>query len=154
MRSNTRVFIFSLLFFCFTAGSLLFAQSTDKKNPTPIESPEISGISNIIGDGYWYKLTAGPGELIIEMEVQCWNRYQCESSLHLVLYGPDMKEVMNKSLSTEGRYTLRNQKATLDLKSKQDFLLSVTSGRGLGSSSNGTYIVRFKGSIDLPDGKK
>jgi hypothetical protein len=150
MRPKTLRPLFVFLFGCFMCGSAPAAQSMDREHPTLLESPEVSGISNAIGEGYWYRLAAGPGELKVEMEVQCWNRYQCISSAQFVLYDAGMKEVMNKSLSTGSRTTVRTENVSVKFKERQELLLYITNGTRISLSAYGTYIIRFKGAIDLP----
>ncbi len=154
MRSRNYCPLLVLLFCFFMPGRFLWAQSMDRDNPTLLHSPEVSGISNAIGEGYWYEFEAGPGELAVEMEVQCWNRYQCISSAQFVLYDAVKQELMNKSLSTGNRTTLKTEKTSLKLKDKQKILLYITNGTRISTSAYGTYIIRFKGAIDLPGEEK
>ena len=154
MRSKTFCPLLILLFCSFMPGSVLAAQSMDRNDPTLLRSPEVSGISNAIGEGYWYEFAAGPGELAVEMEVQCWNRYQCISSAQFVLYDSGRQELMNKSLSTGNRTTLKTEKTSLKLREKQRILLYITNGTRISTSAYGTYIIRFKGAIDLPGKEK
>jgi len=150
MKSKTLSLMFAFLLCALISTSPMIAQSMDKDNPTLLQSPEISGISEAMSDGYWYKLAAGPGDLLVEMEVVCWNSYQCVSSAQFILYDEDMQEVMNETLATKGRNNLRRIHATLNLQSKQDFLLSITNPKRMSLNAYGTYLIRFKGSIDLP----
>lgn len=154
MRPRALFPLFVFLFCAIVFRGSLAAQSMDREEPTLLRSPEVSGISNAVGEGYWYKLTAGPGELNVEMEVQCWNRFQCISSAQFVLYDTDMQEVMNKSLSTGSRTTVKTENASLKLKDRQELLLYITNGTRISMSAYGTYIVRFKGAIHLPDKEK
>ena len=56
---------------------------------------------------------------------------------------------MNESLSVSGRYRANRNNVSLTLQSKQDFLLSVTPARMDFANQPGSYMVRFKGPIDL-----
>ena len=150
MQSRIPALVFALLLCAQISIVSLVAQSMDKDNPTPLESAEIDGISNAVRDAYWYKFTAGPGELIIDMEVQCWDRRQCVSSVELVLYDEAMEEVVNESLTTGSSYTMRSKNIPIELDGKKDFLLSIKNGRRISSNSYGTYVIRFKGAIELP----
>lgn len=151
MRSSIPVLVFALLLCAQLSVVSLVAQSMDKDSPTQLESAEIGGISNAVRDAYWYKFTAGPGELIIDMEVQCWDRRQCVSSVEMILYDEAMEEVVNESLTTGSSYTMRSKNVPIELESKQEFLMSIKNGRRISSNSYGTYVIRFKGAIELPD---
>ncbi|MEJ2111596.1 MAG: hypothetical protein P8Z37_17140 [Acidobacteriota bacterium] len=150
MASKILAFVFALLLCLLLSITQLVAQSMDKDNPTPLQSAEIGGISNAVRDAYWYKFTAGPGKLIIDMEVQCWDGRQCVSTVDLVLYDEAMTEVVNESLTTGSSYTLRSKNVPIELDSNQVFLMSIRNGRRISSNAYGTYVIRFKGAIDLP----
>jgi len=154
MKSTISILIFALLI-CFPISkSPLFAQSRDKNNPTPLQSATISGIASPFGTVYWYKLTAGPGELEIEMWVGSSGApaYDLQGSARFVLHDKDGQEVMNESISAGFNKAEERKYKLLKLPSNQDFLLSIELGEGRnpGGTSRGTYMVRFKGAIDLP----
>ena len=136
----------------------LIAQSKDRNNPSPLQSPTISGIASPFGTIYWYKLTAGPGELVIEMWVGSSGTpsYYAEGSARFVLYDKDRQEVMNESISAGFIEVEERKYKSLQLQSNQDFRLSIELGeeRDPGGTSRGTYMIRFKGAIDLASEKE
>ncbi len=52
------------------ATNTSFAQSTNRDNPTPLNSGEISGSMNDHNEEHFYSFTAGPGELTITVDVK------------------------------------------------------------------------------------
>ena len=150
MRSNALVLMSALLICLVISNGPLIAQSKDRNNPTPLNSQVIKGFAGFDRSVHWYKLTAGPGELIVQMGVGCAEGYgygTCNVGARFVLWDKNMKAVMDESLASsfvggEGKTQ------SLILQNKQDFLLSI--GHGSGRGVPGTYIIRFKGAIDLP----
>jgi len=156
MRSKDIILMSAFLICSLISSNPLVAQSKDRNNPTPVQSPVISALTSTIGEAHWYKLTAGPGELAIKMEVRsCRDEYRCGSNARFVLYDKHMKEVMNESLSAIGYGAGTGKNRSLMLQSKHDFLLSVTPGK-VDSADKlvGTYTIRFKGPIDLQSERK
>ena len=156
MRSKTLVLMSALLICFLISNNPLVAQSKDRNNPTPLRSPKISGIASPAGTVYWYKLTAGPGELVIDMQVVGTSSAGgfTSGSARFVLYDRDMQEVMNESIWAG--YNVERKNKSLRLKSKQDFLLAIGLGEGkdVREKSGGTYMIRFNGAIDLPPEKE
>lgn len=143
---------------CFLISSRpLLTQSKDKNNPTQLKSPEIKAFASPPTVVYWYKLAAVPGELVVEMEVECENDLRHGASAQFILYNKDMKEAMNEYLSVRSKrpgpsYVKESQSRSLILDSKQDFLLAITPAEVEYVDPlryPGTYMIRFKGAIDL-----
>src|SRR5258707_15784717 len=76
-RSNYLILAILALILTAAAGTS-FAQSTDRDNPTPMSSSEVSGsFGDHQKDGnkeVFYSFTAGPGELTITFDVKRRNR--------------------------------------------------------------------------------
>lgn len=74
---------------------LAAAQSRDKDKPTPITSSEVSGASKKEDHReLYYSLTAGPGELVVTLDVEGLSgRVDRESLVRLTFYDPDSHEV-------------------------------------------------------------
>src|ERR1017187_5319953 len=53
-------------------GPLAQEKSKDRDHPTPLTSPEISGFidQTVLGDYYYYSVTAGPGEVTFTFNVE------------------------------------------------------------------------------------
>ena len=151
MGSKAPILIFAWLICFLISNSPLVAQSRDRNNPTPLLSPEIKGFAGADSSVYWYKLTAGPGELVMHMSVGCWGSRSCGVSARFVLWDKNMQEVMDESLITE-TYFGEGKTQSLRLQSKQDFLLSI--GQGSVRGKPGTYRILFKGAIDFPPEKE
>ena len=152
MGSKALVLVSAFLLCFLISNNLLVAQSTDRNNPTPLQSSKIKGFSVAVSTVYWYKLTAGPGELAMEMEVDCTGgNYRCGISARFVLYDRDMQEIMNEALSIGDPRILVRKKGSLKLQNKQDLLLAIAHGKTASwNEIGGTYMIRFKGAIDLP----
>ncbi|MEO8072910.1 MAG: hypothetical protein ABI686_06655, partial [Acidobacteriota bacterium] len=58
-----------LLVFCAASNDAL-AQSDDRDNPIPLRSNEITGNLNEHNEEHFYSFIAGPGELIITVDVK------------------------------------------------------------------------------------
>jgi hypothetical protein len=153
MGPKALVHLPALLICLFISNDSLVAQSKDRINPTPLQSPTISGFTSPIGVVYWYKLTAGPGELVIEMQVEGISNMfgrAVPSGARFVLYDGAMEEVIDEALFTSA--AVERKKKSITLQGKQDFLMSIMLGEGmhLRDKAGGTYMIRFKGAIDLP----
>jgi hypothetical protein len=63
---------------------------------------------------------------------------------------------MNESISAGFIEVEERKYKSLQLQSNQDFLLSIELGEGRnpGGTSRGTFMIRFKGAIDLPPEKE
>ena len=157
MRSKALFLISALLICSLISNSSIFAQSKDRNNPTPLQSRVITGVIAPIGTVYWYKLTAGPGELVIEMQVVGEAAYfgTEAADAQFLLYDKDTKEFMNESISfpsqPPGAKPNRKNKS-LKLQSKQEFLLVIKLGERMGprNGPGAAYMIRFKGAIYLP----
>src|SRR4030095_3523659 len=71
------------------------AQSRDKDKPTQIPSTELSGASaKQDGRELYYSFTAGPGELVVTLDVEGLSgRSDRESLVRLTFYDQDSREV-------------------------------------------------------------
>ncbi len=69
---STRLFMVSgILLIFITSVDSVSAQSRDRSKPTHLTSSEISGlIGDNIGDSYYYTFAAGPGEVILTLNVE------------------------------------------------------------------------------------
>lgn len=139
--------MFAFLICILLSNSPLIAQSKARNNPTPLRSQQIRGFAGMDSSVHWYKLTAGPGELLVWMHVNCIERTAGGISARFALWDKNMQAVMDESLIAEaGQSKGKNQ--SLTLQSKQDFLLSI--GHGSTHGKPGTYEIQFKGAIDIP----
>ena len=158
MGSKALILIFAWMICLLISNSPLVAQSRDRNNPTPLQTPTISGIASPFGTVNWYKLAAGPGELVIEMWIGSGGApsYYAEGSARFVLYDKDWQEVMNEFISAGFVKAEERKYKSLQLQSNQDFFLSIELGEGRnpGGTSRGTYMIRFKGVIDLAPEKE
>jgi hypothetical protein len=154
MGSKALILIVTLLICFLISNSPLLAQSKDRNNPSPLPSLQIKAYTSSIGEVYWYKLTAGPGELYIEMEADCGNRSRCGINVQFILYYKDTQEIINESLSAWGGGGGMAKHISLKLEGKKDFLLSIVPGLPGWATNPGTYMIRFKGAIDLPPEKE
>jgi len=73
------------------------AQSKDKDKPTPITSNQVSGVSKKQDTReLYYSFTAGPGELVVTLDVQGLSgRADRESLVRLTFYDQEFHEVGN-----------------------------------------------------------
>ena len=147
MRSKALFLISALLICSLISNSSIFAQSRDRTNPTPLRSHQISGFAGADSSVHWYKLTAGPRELLVWMHVNCIERTCGGVSARFVLWDKNMQAVMDESLIADPGQSKRKNKSLI-LQSKQDVLLSI--GHGSAHGKPGTYEIQFKGALDLP----
>lgn len=122
-------------------------QSTDRDNPTKLTKPEISGF--IDGQNartqYYYSVTAGPGELVITLDVKAVGYH---TSVAYKIFDQDAREIADGSVdSVQGGENRRVDRFVLSRKTS--FIIRLTPGPIWGKSESGSFRLRLSGPVDV-----
>src|SRR5580765_588104 len=144
-RSNYLVFaIFALILT--TAAGTTFAQSTERDNPTPITSNEITGSfidhqKDNDKEGF-YSFTAGPGELTITFDVKRRRQGDMASiSFELLPRNGSSTALLCCEGAQSGEGGTGREIATVKLTKRQTVIFHVTNA----SVGGGSFDARFSG---------
>jgi hypothetical protein len=141
-----RFYVISALF----AATLLsahasFSQSTDRDDPTPMSSAEISGT---FGDHQednnrenYYSFTAGPGQLSVVMDIRRRGRDDTGRVSFELLAGNGSTVLLCCEGAQSGDGGTGRETASVKLSRRQVVVLHVTNG----SDGGGTFNARFSG---------
>lgn len=142
-RSNYLMFgIFAMILA--TAAGTAFAQSTDRDNPTPLQSNEVTGDIFETNAEHFYSFTAGPGELTITVDVKA------SPPDKLAGFNFELLERNAANVIQEGAGFVQGSNGGTDrvvrsvkLTRRQTIILHTTNGSG---DNSGTFRVRLTGS--------
>lgn len=137
---------FAIFALILAAAGSAFAQSSDRDNPIPLNSSELSGIlDDHQRDGNkeaFYSFTAGPGELTITFDVKRRNRGDGAAVTFELLPANGSSTAL---LCCEGVQSgdggTGREVANVKLTRRQTVILHITNG----SNGGGTYTVRLSG---------
>ncbi len=136
--------MFALIFTI--ATGTLFAQSTDRDNPTPLNSSEVSGSFRDADQGskeFFYSFTAGPGDLTITFDLKGRNRDDSGSVAYELLQGNASEEspLLCCEYAQMGGGTTGRSVASVKLSKRQRVILHLTNSLNGG----GIFNARFSG---------
>ena len=117
-----------------------FAQSTDRDNPTPLNSGEISGSMNDHNEEHFYSFTAGPGALIISVDVKANRDDIGVLNFELLARNASTALLCCEFAQGDGGGTGRDTKS-VRLTKQQTVILHTTNG----PVGGGTFHVRLSG---------
>ena len=138
---NPKFLIFAIfaLTLTFGAGSV-FAQRSDRDNPIPLSTGEISGSLNDHKLETFYSFTAGPGEVTITLDVQAQRDSQGEISFDVLARNGSTSLACCYYAQGNGGGT-GQETATFKLDKRQTVLLHTTNG----PIGGGTFRFRISG---------
>ena len=124
-----------------------FAQSTDRDNPTPLNSSEISGNMNDLNRETFYSFTAGPGEVTITLDVNAQRDSQGLLNFDVLARNGATSLACCYFAQGNGGGTAR-EVATFKLTKRQTVILHTTNG----PIGGGTFRFRVTGSATFGGG--
>lgn len=126
-----------------TAG----AQSNDRDNPTKLISPEISGFidSKSAKSNYFYSFTAGPGEVMITLDV---SKVNSDASIRYEIFDEDAKSLIYDDAVAFGSSEERKIKRFV-LSRKVLLIMKISPGHIWGERESGRFRLRLSGAIDV-----
>jgi hypothetical protein len=138
--------IFSALAVVMAAGAVSFSQSTNRDNPTPINSSEVSGNFTDPDNGakeYFYSFTAGPGDLTLTVDLKGRDRDSSGSMAYELLKGNGSEDgpILCCEYAQMGGGTTGRSVASVKLTRRQTVVLHLTNSMYRGGSFN----IRFSG---------
>ena len=142
MKRSVSLSLGFLLFIVVALSGSAAAQSKDRDHPTPVKSNEINGELDASGDEYFYSFLAGPGELIITVDVKSSTG---QALLNFELLDKNAAAAIlccEFAQANEDGESARNVKS-VKLGKRQLVVLHVT----VGKSGRGTYRVRLSGAV-------
>jgi len=138
--------IFSVILTC--AAGTSFGQSTDRDNPTPLNSSEVSGVfGDHQQDGnkeIFYSFTAGPGDLTITFDIKRRSRDDGMAGVSFELLrrnGSSSAPLLCCEGVQTGEGPTGREVATVKLVRRQAVILHITNA----SNGGGTFNVRLSG---------
>jgi hypothetical protein len=128
------------------ASAVSFSQSTNRDNPTPISSSEVSGNFTDPDRGakeYFYSFTAGPGDLTLTVDLKGRDRDSSGSMAYELLKGNASEEgpILCCEYAQMGGGTTGRSVASVKLTRRQTVVLHLTNSMYRGGSFN----IRFSG---------
>ena len=128
------------------AGAVSFSQSTNRDNPTPINSSEVSGNFTDQDQGakeYFYSFTAGPGDLTLTVDLKGRDRDASGSMPYELLKGNGSEDgpILCCEYAQMGGGTSGRSVASVKLTRRQTVVLHLTNSMYRGGSFN----IRFSG---------
>jgi hypothetical protein len=129
-----------------TAAAVSFSQSTNRDNPTAINSSEVSGNFTDPDQGakeYFYSFTAGPGDLTLTVDLKGRDRDSSGSMAYELLKGNASEEgpILCCEYAQMGGGTTGRSVASVKLTRRQTVVLHLTNSMYRGGSFN----IRFSG---------
>jgi len=125
------------------SGSI-FAQSSDRDNPTPLTSDEIRGSLNNNGEENFYSFVAGPGELTITVDVKAGSGEIGVLNFELLDKNAADSLMCCEFAQGDGGGTGRTLKS-IKLTKRQTVILHTTNG----PVGGGTFHIRLTGAISI-----
>jgi hypothetical protein len=149
MKRLTYLFI-ALIALLITSAAAISAQSTDRDNPTPLNSSEVSGsFGDHQEDGnkeIFYSFTAGPGELTITFDVKRRNRDDGAGvSFELLPRSGSSTALLCCEGVQSGDGGTGREVASVKLTKRQMVILHITNG----SNGGCTFDVRLSGAASF-----
>ena len=135
------------LAFIIALSVVVLGQSTDRDNPTKLTSPEISGFvdGQNAGKQYYYSVTAGPGELVVTLDVRAVGNH---TSVEYEIFDPDARKIAGEYVSSQkGGENRRVDRFVLSRKTS--FIIRLTPGTVWGKIESGTFRLRLSGPVDI-----
>jgi hypothetical protein len=142
-----------LVFLACLAPPRLIGQSKDRDHPTPVVSPEITGLidKTVAGDRYFYLLTAGPGQLTFTFDVSAGRGMLTFATVNFDLYFMDGRNVINGILCNPSDGEDCRRTTTITLAKKQPLIVRISID---GQSSAGKFRVGISGPLELASGNR
>jgi hypothetical protein len=136
--------VIALVALIMTSTAAISAQSSDRDNPTPLDSGEITGSLNNHNEENFYSFSAGPGTLTIMVDVQA-NR-ENQGLLNFELLGRNVSTALVCCEFAQGNDggTGRETKS-VKLTRRQTVILHTTNG----PIGGGTFRVRLSGATSF-----
>ena len=138
--------IFAALAVVMAAGAVSFSQSTNRDNPTPINSSEVSGSFPDPDNGakeYFYSFTAGPGDLTLTVDLKGRDRDASGSMAYELLKGNASEDgpLLCCEYAEMGGGNTGRSVSNVKLTRRQTVVLHLTNSMYRGGSFN----IRFSG---------
>lgn len=124
----------------FAAVNPAFAQSTDRDNPIPLRSNEITGNLDEPNEEHFYSFVAGPGELTITLDVKATPENQAVLNFELLERNAATSIICCEFAQGNGGGTGRDVKS-VKLTKRQTVILHTTNG----PIGGGTFRIRLSG---------
>ncbi len=139
---RTKLIISAIFALIFAAST--FAQSTNRDNPTPLNSGEISGNMNDHDRETFYSFTAGPGEVTITVDVNATRDEQGLLNFDVLARNGATSLACCYYAQGNGGGTGRDV-ATFKLTKRQTVILHTTNG----PIGGGTFRIRISGAASF-----
>lgn len=135
---------FILAFLLFALAGTASAQSSNRDNPTPLNSGEISGNMNDHNKETFYSFTAGPGEVTITLDVNARRDEQGVLNFDVLARNGATSLACCYFAQGDGGGTGR-EVASFKLTKRQTVILHTTNG----PIGGGTFRIRLSGATSL-----
>lgn len=134
----------AIAFLLLFSASLAPAQSTDRDNPTPLDSTELRGDLDGTGTEYFYSFVAGPGELTLTFDIKASGT---NAGANFDLFDKNSRPILANILVQAIDRGSERVVEKVQLGTRQTVLLRIK-GIDYGSESGrGTYMVRLGGAV-------
>jgi hypothetical protein len=150
--SSTRFYAVSLIIaailFC-ASVRVAFGQqrSEDRDNPTVLTSNKVDDDLDGSATEYFYKFTAGPGKLTVTLEVKATGT---NAGAMLGLFDAKARPILSDVLAQGVDGGSERIVNSVQIRGKQDILLSIKGLKYGDSGGTGTYKVTLDGAVILP----
>jgi len=121
-------------------------RSTDRDKPTLLTSNKVDDDLDGSDTTYFYKFTAGPGKLTLTFEVKASGT---NAGAMLALFNAQSRPLLSDVLAQGVDGGSERQVNSVQLRSKQDLVLSIKGLKYGDSGGTGTYTVTLDGPVNL-----
>ncbi len=151
MKSYSKSFVVTvaILMCCSIGAAFGQERSTDRDKPTPLTSNKVDDDLDGSDSTYFYKFTAGPGKLTLTFEVKASGT---NAGAMLALFDARSRPLLSDVLAQGVDGGSERQVNSVQLRSKQELLLSIKGLKYGDSGGTGTYTVTLDGPVVVSQG--